>query len=223
MRTILLSLVFALFARTASADWTNPYSGIRWNNPMSSLADTMLHNNMNKMMLDAALKKSQGGAAPAPTPAQPVAHASYDKTDFAPANKRLVVDQIIAGLAQTPDQRQGLSQGMVAVFDAYEKSVRKNNVAYAVTFMVAASLQVQTGQQVDDAQSEQLAQAFNDVLANNPAFVKASASDRQKLYETCVTFGGLVVLFNEVGKKDPASANAAKALAKQALAMIGIK
>jgi len=109
------------------------------------------------------------------------------------------------------------------VFAAYEKQVRKNNVAYAVAFLLAASLTVQTGQQVSDEQGEQLALAINDALAGNPAFAKASASDRQKLYETCVTIGGLVLLFNEAGKQDQTSANAAKTLAKQSLAMLGVK
>ena len=56
----------------------------------------------------------------------------------------------------------------------------------------------------------------------SPSFVKSSATDRQKLYEGCVTLGGLVMLFAEVGKQDPASARAARSLAGQALAMVGI-
>jgi hypothetical protein len=220
MRTIVFALVLIPHLASADRAWRNPYNGTTWNNPMSSLADVMLHNKMNEAMLNATLAKKDGGTA-----AQPAAtsHQPYTKTDFTPAKQRLVVDTIIAGLAQTAEQRDGLAKGMALVFAQYEKSVRKNNVAYAVAFMIGASLQVQTGQTIDDATGEVLAQAVNDALASNPAFAKASAADRQKLYEMCITLGGLTVLFNEVGKQDPKSADAAKVLAKQSLAMLGVK
>jgi hypothetical protein len=223
MRTIILALLLAVTTRAASADnrqWRNPYTGTMWNNPMSSLADTMIRGKMMEQAVANAAKNRQVGAA---APSAPVAHQPYTKTDFTPGKQRLVVEAIVGGLAQNAEQKQGLMQGMDLVFQQYEKTVRKNNVAYALAFMIGASLLVQTGQTIDDAQGEQLAQALNDVLAANPAFANASASDRQKLYEAFITMGGLVVLFAEVGKKDPASANAAKVLAKQSLAMLGVQ
>ena len=223
MRTIILAIVLAV-TTPASADygqWRNPYTGTTWNNPMSSLADTMLRGKMMQAAMQNALKQTPGGTART-APTAPT-HQSYDRTDFKPGKQRLVVDAIVSGLAQNAQQKQGLMQGMDAVFAQYEKTVRKNNVAYALAFMIGASLQVQTGQTIDDAQGEQLAQALNDVLAANPAFANASAADRQKLYEAFITMGGLVVLFAEVGKKDPASASAAKVLAKQSLAMLGVQ
>jgi uncharacterized protein DUF6683 len=222
MRTLLVALVLAATARIAAADdWINPYNGTHWNNPMSQLADVMLTQTINNAALNASLRTKQAGAAP--TNSAPVTHAAIAKTDFTPGKKRLVVDQIIGGLTQNDQQRQALVGGMEQVFAAYEKAVRKDNVAYSVAFLLAASLTVQTGQQVDDAQSQQLALAINDALANNPAFAKSSAADRQKIYESCITLGGLVLLFNEAGKQDQASANAAKLLAKQSLAMLGVK
>jgi hypothetical protein len=220
MRTLVL-LLLSVVTRTAAADtWVNPYSGTAWNNPMSSLADTMIRGKMNEAMWAKWYGKDKGKPAPA---ARAEAHEPYTRTDFKPGKQRLVVDAIIASLARTEDQRRGLSQGVAAVFTAYEQKVRKNNVAYALAFMVGASIEVQTGQTMTDAQGEQLAQTINDMLARNPQFTKASAADKQKLYETFVTLGGLVVLFHEVGKKDQASANAAKVLAKQCLAMVGAK
>ncbi len=219
MRIAIIVLALAAATRPAAAQWRNPYTGTNWNNPMSSLADTMLRNKINEAMLQRTLD-NKSGAAPS---SQPASHEPYEKTDFKPGKQRLVVAQIVGGLTQNEQQRQVLVAGMEQVFAQYEKAVRKNNVAYSVAFLLAASLTVQTGEQLDDAKTEQLAQTINDVLAANPAFVKASASDRQKLYETCVTLGGLVLLFNEAGKTDAASANAAKALAKQSLAMLGVK
>jgi hypothetical protein len=227
MRSIWLALVLCMLAVPAHADgWVNPYSGTVWNNPMSNLADTMIRGKMNEMMWQRWYGKGgsagSGGQAQAAAPANE-SHEPYSKTDFSPGKQRLVVDTIIASLTQTAEQRSGLSQGVAAVFTAYEQEqkVRKNNVAYALAFMVGASMEVQTGQQLGDDQALLLAQALNDVLARNPQFTKLGAGDRQKLYETFVTMGGLVLLFREVGKQDPASANAAKALAKQCLALVG--
>jgi hypothetical protein len=46
-------------------------------------------------------------------------------------------------------------------------------------------------------------------LVRNPTFAKSSATDRQNLYETFVTLGALIVLFNNAGKTDPTSAKLA--------------
>ncbi|MGE5183596.1 MAG: DUF6683 family protein, partial [Acidobacteriota bacterium] len=226
MRFTILSLLLVLSARPASADsWVNPYTGGVWNNPVSSYVDTAMHNQMMEKMWQRWYggRQKAGTAASPSTPDRPISHQPYTKTDFTPGKQRLVVDAIIAGLAQNAQQRQGLQQGVAMVFEQYEKTVRKNNVAYALAFVIGASLQVQTGEQIPDAQAEQLAQALNDALASNPGFAKMRATDRQKLYEACVTLGGLVMLFAEVGKHDPASAKAAKLLATQSLAMLGFK
>lgn len=225
MRILSCLLLVLALTGTASADmWTNPYTGNSFNNPMSSLADTFIRQAMDRKMLENMYARKNGGGTAttdAPAPATPVKHESWTKSDFKPGKKRLVVDTIIAGLAQNTEQQQGLVTGINAVFEGFEKAARKNNVAYALAFMIAASVSVQTGKQVSDAQSEELAVGINDLLARSPGFAKATATDRQKLYETFVTLGGLVMLFAEVGKQDEASAKAAKVLATQSLRMVG--
>ena len=74
----------------------------------------------------------------------------FSKTDLRPGRSRLVVDAILAGLTPNAEQRRGLATGINEVFAAFEKSARKNNVAYALAFMIAASLGVQTGTAVTD-------------------------------------------------------------------------
>jgi hypothetical protein len=223
MRTLYALLLIIALTGTAAADtWTNPYTGNSFNNPMSSLADTFIRQAMDRKMLENMYaRKNGGGTATTDAPAATAKHEPWTKSDFKPGKKRLVVDTIIAGLAQNAEQQQGLATGINAVFEGFEKVARKNNVAYALAFMVAASVSVQTGNQVSDAQSEELAVGINDLLARSPGFAKASATDRQKLYETFVTLGGLVMLFAEVGKQDEASAKAAKVLATQSLRMVG--
>jgi hypothetical protein len=215
-------VVLGLLAGRASAQWVNPYTGTNWNNPMSSLADTMIRNSMNAQMLNAAIKaNAKTTTTPAATSA---AHESMAKTDFVPGKVHgAITAAILDGLTKEPTARQGLGQGVTAVLQAYEARARKNNVAYALAFMIGTSYGVQAGSELGDDQYVAIAVAINDVLARSPAFANASASDREKLYEATVTMGALVALFHEVGKNDPASAKAAKVLAQQSLAMLGVK
>jgi len=216
---LLLSLVVAVPGR-ARADWVNPYTGNHFNNPTSSLLDTMIRNRMNTNMLLRSLKNKQGDRGKA-TPAK---HQPIDKTDFSAGKQRLVVATVIGALASTPEQTATLTTAMDQVFIEFEKAARKNNVAYSLTFLLAASLKIDRDLELSDEQSEQLALGINDLLADAPAFARVGASDRQKLYETCVTMGGLILLFSEVGKQgDVDASKAAKLLATQSLAMLGVK
>jgi hypothetical protein len=214
-------VLVALLAHTASADWRNPYTGNTFNNPMSSTLDTMIHFRAQELALQKSFAKKNGTQPASPQPAS--SHQPYTRTDFFPVPQWLVVDAVIASVAQTADQRVALRRATGAVFARYERTHRRNNVAYAVAFLMRASLAVQTGRQLDDAQAEQLASTINDTYAQNPQFMELDALDRQRIYETCVTLGGLIAMFDDMGKQDPAWANAAKRLAKQALATVGIQ
>jgi hypothetical protein len=221
MRHLLAVLLLLGLAARADADaWTNPYTGRTWNNPTSSLIDTMIQQRMQRDMLERALARKKDGAA-ATSP--PVKHEPYSKSDFAGSKKRVVVDALIASLVSTAEQKQALATGINQVFDAFEKQVRRNNVAYALAFMLAAAVMVEREVQMSDEQTEELAAGINDLLARSAPFQKSGAADRQKLYESFVTVGALILIFAEVGKGDADSAKAAKALAGQALAMVGVK
>lgn len=214
MKSFVIAL--ALWAPgVARAQYSNPYTGASFNNPGSAMISSMLSERMHSRILgtDQPLKKK--AAAPA--------HQPIEKTDFPGARKRLTTQAIIAQLASAPAQRQALGEAIDKIYVELEKGARKNNLASAVAFLLGASLMVDRGTTFDDAQSEALVATINDELVAAPAFARTSTADKQKMYETLVTFGGLVLLFQELGKTDPEAARSAKQLAQQSLAMLGVK
>ncbi len=216
MTHLRLALVFIVaLSSQAHAQLWNSSGGFTFNNPMSSLASTMITGNM----MQQAMKDSfaQGSAAPAAK-----VHASIAQTDFKSNGKRIMVQPLIDAMTQTPEQRQTLGQSVTQVFAMYEARARKNNVAYAMAFMAAMAVAADKGVVLNEQQIENLALALNDQLAANPAFVKASALDRQRLYETFITMGSLIAMFNQVGKTDPSSAAAAKQLTAEAWKLLGL-
>ena len=176
---------------------------------------------MHEQALKDALQKS-GKSGETAKPAR-VKHMPYAKSDFAPAKKRLMVDPFLASLTASEKDKQALLQVINLTFNEFEKRARKNNVAYAITFMVAVATLVSKGVQVGDAEAEELAASINDALAQTPAFVKASATDRQKLYEGCIVTAGLILTFQQVGAQtnDENTIKVARTLASQTLASLG--
>lgn len=215
VRLVLITAVVLALAPRAHAQMWNSSNGTSWNNPMSSLTSTMITGNMmQQAMKDSFAQQNGGQAAPS--------HASIAKSDFASNGKRIMIEPLINSLTQVPQQRADLAKGVGQVFALYESKVRKNNVAYAMAFMAGMAVLADKGITLTDQQSENLALALNDQLNANPGFVKASALDHQKVYETFVTMGSLIAMFNEVGKKDPSSAAAAKQLATEAYKLMGL-
>jgi len=216
MLTKLRFLVIAvvMFAsQRAHAQWMST-NGMSFNNPTSALIGTMIQGQMNQQAMADAMKR---GTATAPAAAR---HQPIAASDFKSTGKRLVVDVVVGALTSTPEQRTTLVGVVNQVFEAYEAKVRKNNVAYAMAFMFAAALVIDKGVSLSDEQTNNLAVQLNDRIVSNPAFANASQSDRQKVYETFVTTGSLMLLFNEAGKTNADSAKLAKMLATQAFTLL---
>ncbi|HEV7557843.1 MAG TPA: DUF6683 family protein, partial [Kofleriaceae bacterium] len=76
------------------------------------------------------------------------------------------------------------------------------------------------GVALDDDQTNNLAVQLNDSIVSNPGFANASQGDRQKVYETFVTIGSLMLLFHESGKTSADSEKLAKQLATQTFALL---
>jgi hypothetical protein len=222
-----------LSAGDAAAQFTNPYNGTTWNNPVSAMCDVMITNSIQKQMLEKSLARKRSGiAAGQPAgKAEPAAPAAAPKHElsasgFTPLGGRLVPDKIADGAAGVdPAQKQHLAQVFRQTLATYEAQLPKNNVAFAMGFLIVASLQVYSGQEVSDSDYEQLVRDLNDILAETPRFRQMDAKGRQTLYEVSVITGGLVAgLYNTgVEEKDTAAQEQAKELAKSILETFGVK
>jgi len=163
----------------------------------------------------APVPASQPNSAPAPMPAAPTQHFPISASDF-PAQARML-PAVYAAKGPAENQAQ-LLQTFNGMMDAFEKEGRKNNVAYAIGFMIGASAQVHTGKEISDAVMEKFIYDVNDILAGSPSFMALPAAKKQELYESCILTGAMVGgLAN-----NPQTLADSKALAKQVLQGVGV-
>jgi hypothetical protein len=187
----------------------NPYAGITWDNPMGGWLDATLYKRMWARAMNKPLDK------PAPK-------LGLVATDFKPQQPRSVAEGIIKGSKGLgKEQGQALVEGLNAGLDAFERESRKNNVASALAFLLAVSLQTVGEKEVGDAELETLAQALNDELAASLSYRKMTPKQKQLLYETCVIVGALIGGMGAMAAEasDAAMSAQAQQLARSALAV----
>lgn len=242
---IALSILFLLgVTNNASAQYTNPYTFRQWNNPVSSYIDTILLHRIQRQMLQRSIRNRQASGTQAKgstgkasansrsTPSDASAPAAdapkfpITATNFKSSGVRLLPAKLANA---TPDitapQKEELGTAYLRILDAYEKEAPKNNVAYALTFLLGTSMQITQGTEVGDAEAEQIARLLNDVLAAAPEFQKLTVRDKQAVYEVAIITGGVIVAINQMGveQNDEEMKQQAKELAQSVAVMFGGK
>lgn len=184
------------------------YSGVGRSSALSSTIDPAL----------AARIWARTTGKPTTTPRAP-----FTATDFKPVQPRSVAQAMVDGSSKelTREQSKALVDGLNGGLDVFEKETRKNNVAHALAFLIAISMQVVNEREVSDSESQMLAQAINDELAAAPQFKKLTPKQKQLLYETSVVVGALIGgMAAEAAESGNAQMKAqAKTMAQQALSV----
>ena len=217
------------FTQPVAAQYTNPYTGNTFNNPMSSFLDTMIMHKMQQQMLLKSFERRRNqptGSTSSPraetTPAAPA--FPITATDFRPTGTRLVVDTLVqATPGATVEQKQALRTVYLGTLSAFEKEARKNNVAYALAFLLGASIQVVTGKEVPDDDAHELARGLNDILGGTPEFRQLTPQAKQSLYEAAIITGGLIMVMQQMGaeQNDESLKKQARELAQTMLEQLG--
>ena len=222
---------FGLTPLPASAQltntWTNPFTGNRFNNPLSSTLDTTILFSMQRRLTQSqllgTLPSQRRAAAPAPQPMpvspQSVAppapqHYAMTATNFNSGPR--VLPSAYASTGPKEHQAQ-LLQTFNGMMDAFEKEAGKYNDAYAVAFLIGVSAQVHTGRQIPDPVIEKFAQDLNDILASSPSYQTLPVNKKQELYESSVLMGAMIGGLDT----NPETKADAKKLARQVLQSIG--
>lgn len=235
-----LGLILLAFAGAAQSQYTNYMRpGVNFNNLYAAQADITLSNMMRQSQMigylnsvKASQAKAAGRAPPVASPPPPAAVAAVapkrplSATDFRPAGARDTAQQMSAAVADPAGRAQ-----MVQVFRQIQETLegtpgfRRNNLASAVTVLLGVSLQVLTGKEFDDAQSQGLLQLVNDELAALPGFKALSNEKRTRMYDAMVMTGGLIagIAHNAAEAGDEAQALQARTMALDALASLGLK
>jgi hypothetical protein len=188
----------------------NPYAGVQWKGQLPGL--------------DAELAKRIGARLIKSDAVKPAPRAPLTATDFKSAGPRSAAETLIASSKVGKAQGEALVEGLNAGLDAFERETRKNNVAYALAFLLGSAKQATTDRDVSDTDTERLAQAINDELAASPAFKKLTDKQRQLLYENGIVVGALIggLSAEAVEARDAQAKAQARQLASQALICFGL-
>jgi hypothetical protein len=167
--------------------------------------------------------KAKTHAASNEAPATP--SAPFTATDFKPTGRR-DAPQRLAAMVEDPALRPQIAQLARDILGAIEQepAFRKNNLAYALTIYFGGSLQVLTGEEIDDARSQALAQWLNNEMVAAGAVAKLSSAQRTQLYDVLLLQGGLIIGIAQAGAEngDAEQVEIAKKMAREALTTFGI-
>jgi hypothetical protein len=225
-----LALALLVGAPAAQAQYTNTLSGLNYNNPYAANAAFFQQQMQQNAYFQTQLRAvTQPPPSPAPKAAAPVLKAPphsfkypMEATDFSPAGKRNTAEQFAVN-AKTPEERAqvvALCRGILQSIES-QPGVRKNNLSTALTVLLGISLQVSTGREFSDAESEGLQRTINDVLADATGLRAMSNAKRTAAYDAFLITGGLIagMAQNATEKGDTAQLQHAKDMARQSIAL----
>lgn len=165
------------------------------------------------------------GAEPAGEPSPDGWRHDVDATDFLPVGTRDIPERLAGNLSRQDHRQVSLDLGR-DILASIESSpgFRRNNLAYALTLAVTASLRLTDLRQFDAAQEARLLRIVNDALADSPAFRASSAAERTTAYDALIVTSGLISRMTDdaIADKDRELAERALALARETLASLGI-
>ena len=192
--------IFAILLSLGSAQ--AQYSAGGWSTPLKSF-DTIYQANVyqaysnimnttqmqiNKLMLDAAIKKSQQKSNQS-------ASRPSSATAFKQGSKRMLVDSFAQSLTPDKAQQKALTEVFRAGLKLYEDEAKKqgkpNNVALAFTYLVGVCYLVYSGEEPSEASLDALQASVDEVFGTSADFKKASDQERQTLYELFVLLATL--------------------------------
>ncbi len=218
-----LLLVVGLLAAVAlpapvRAQWTNPYSGSTWNNPSSSLIETMLRGQVNQKALLQPAKPATTG--PRLAPARPA------RITYRPSPTR-VPEEIAASLFPKPaDQAElvvFLRDAKASYVAEAAKAGRANDLGHALTFFVTANYVVFHGEDPSDAATEALNLQLDALLRSSESLVKASDVQKQQLADHLACTAFFVLAGLEQGKQKGGAEGAEQVKLYRALAAQNLK
>lgn len=236
-RSVLLGWALLALSGAAHAQYFSGYSASNLYGANAGISLSMMHTmserNSNANMIKDLAAKSAGGtksAAAAPgAGASPVAtqpQQPLTKTDFRPAGPRQVAEEISAAV-KDPLEHSKMVQICGQILSTVEATpgFRKNNLASAITLVLAVSQQVLTGQQLDDAQAQALMRLINDDVVGSGAVAHWSNEQRTHAYDALVITGGLIagMAHNGAESGDAVMTEQARRMAREALANLKVK
>lgn len=215
---ILLSITLQFYSAEA---WTNPYFGTTWNNPTSSLAQTMIMNNI----MSKSLKNNLSQGRPAgnyPSSFQGERREQRTPDYIFQATPRKIMPKVIADrMSDKADRRREWENTFIQFIDSFEQNARRehlpHNLVYAISFFIWANYSVaKNGISITDDQQRDLYRMIAPSFANNADLKSMSDLQKQGLYETRV-IEGMFALVGFNGARERNDIDAQKKIRKFAM------
>ncbi len=176
----------------------------------------------------AYLRCKQGGAgaqnvhaAPGVSSLSAAPHLPISVTDYVPSQQgHPVVDQAIANLALSPEQRLQLRGGVDEMFRRIAARYRGNNVAVSVAIAYATAMLALNGSDMSDQQTRELVFDVNDKLARNPRFAAMTPVQKQNDADGLVFQSVIISVLRELGARDPQARQQSMELARAVLTQL---
>ncbi len=249
LRTVLLVVAAPALAQTWNSNaggWNTGY-GTVYGSFGSAMATQNIYNSMQlnmqrSMMRQAMIKKfglaavekaereAKSGQASKPPEGLTVSApppAPKNLGVFKPSKSNNVAKQLGDSLGTTPEEKAAITLLTNATKEAFEAQPEtkawRNNVAGALAFFIIGNATIATGaDEPSDEATQALFVAINQTLDESPDFAKATAKEKQQLYETLIGFTGLPLAIFSEGKdrNDDAQMRQAQQLAAKLLELV---
>ncbi|THF88864.1 hypothetical protein E7T09_06760 [Deinococcus sp. KSM4-11] len=167
---------------------------------------------------DFTAKAVQQALSPQTTPVK--YKYALSRSDF-PFKGSPTQQKTCAAMVQKPDDQRQMATLCLKLFAAAQDipDFRKNNLASGLALLIGVSLQVSTGSELTDAETDALYRGLNDVLID-AGVMKGKPAEIQAMYETAVMTGALIAGVAQVGTDDH---NADMTTVAQTLALVVLK
>ncbi len=172
-------------------------------------------------------KSGQPSKAPAGLTVTAPPPAPRNVGAFKPSKSTGVAKQLGDALGTTPEEKAAITLITTATKQAFEAQPEtrswRNNVAGALAFFIIGNTTVAKGEdEPSDEAAQALFLAINQTLDESPDFAKATAKEKQQLYELLIGFTGLPLTIATEGKErgDEAQVKQARQLAAQLLELV---
>jgi hypothetical protein len=145
-------------------------------------------------------------------------HLPLTATDFIPVRQgHPMVDQAIANLTITPEQRLQLRNGVEEMFRRVAARYRGNNLAVSVAVAYSTATLALNGFDMDPQQTRELVFSVNDKLARNPRFAAMSPAEKQNDSDGLIFQSVIISVLRDMGSRDPRARQQSMELARVVL------
>lgn len=209
--SISLSLTTALLCVSfapASAQWRSTQTGFNYNNPMSSLAATMVMNKARENTLAKSLGVSPNSSGPSSnaSTSQPGGRIDDTALRFRSAGTYIKTRELADQLGSNPAEREQYLKIMNAVLDAFgaqtEKLGFKNDIAAALAYFFGQNIRIYRGlPDLPDQQYVNLRNMIAGALAAGGGLGNVTDRQKQEMYETLVAYTGITQFGYEQAKR----------------------